>query len=64
MRNTSFIWITLLIILLCGLAVPFYKEGLTEKEVKCSNYNNNGQQCINNKCVYDGKTDKCSSSKG
>jgi len=32
MRNTSFIWITLLIILLCGLAVPFYKEGFTEKK--------------------------------
>ena len=64
MRNTSFIWIALLIILLCSLAVPFYNEGYTEKkEVKCSNYNNNGQQCINNKCVYDGKIDKCSSSK-
>lgn len=59
MRNTTFILITLLIILLCGLAVPSYREGAEDKPINCNNYNNNAVNCINNKCSYNGKTDKC-----
>lgn len=59
MRNINFILFALLIILLCGLAVPYYREGLEDKHIVCSNYNNNSVNCINNKCSYNGKTDRC-----
>lgn len=62
MRNTTFILIALLIILLCGLAAPYFNEGFTEGATcgvdkdKCKK---SDDCCKRFSCVKEGNDNVC-----
>jgi hypothetical protein len=55
MRDITFILIALLIILLCGLASPYYKEGFVEGTLDCSILNEKGCAQYPKSCSLNGK---------